>query len=69
VGIGEGTAVRLHPERGQVSPTTFASRSVRVEHATDRLVFDPPLAPKSEARICEQLRYGGVVCKSLGHLL
>jgi transposase len=45
-----GRAVRLHHERDQVSPESFARRRVRIETATDRLVFGPPLTPKSEAR-------------------
>ena len=49
-----GRAVRLHHERDQVSPATFARRRVLIEHATDRLVFGPPLTPKSEARRLQQ---------------
>jgi transposase len=45
-----GRAVRLHHERGQVSAATFARRRLLIDNATDRLVFGPPLAPKSEAR-------------------
>jgi transposase len=45
-----GRAIRLHHERAQVSPATFARRRVLIERATDRLVFGPPLAAKSEAR-------------------
>jgi transposase len=45
-----GRAIRLHHERDQVRPATFARRRVLIEHATDRLVFGPPLAPKSESR-------------------
>jgi transposase len=45
-----GRAVRLHHERSQVSPATFARRRVLIEKATDRLVFGPPLALQSEAR-------------------
>jgi transposase len=44
-----GRALRLHHERDRVSPATFAHRRVRIERATDRLVFGPPLA-ESEAR-------------------
>jgi transposase len=44
-----GRAIRLHHERADVSPATFARRRVLIEKATDRLVFGPPLA-KSEAR-------------------
>jgi transposase len=45
-----GRAIRLHHERDQVTPETFARRRVLIDKATDRLVFGPPLAPKSEAR-------------------
>ena len=45
-----GRAIRLHHEREQLSPTTFARRRVLIEHASDRLVFGPPLASTSEAR-------------------
>jgi transposase len=45
-----GRAIRLHHERERVSPATFARRRVLIEHATDRLVFGPPPAAKSEAR-------------------
>lgn len=45
-----GRAVRLHHDRDQVSPETFTRRRTRIEMATDRLVFGPPLAPKTEAR-------------------
>jgi transposase len=45
-----GRALRLHHERDRVSPATFARRRVLIEKATDRLVFGPPLLPKSEAR-------------------
>jgi transposase len=44
-----GRALRLHHERAQVSPATFARRRVLIEQATDRLVCGPPLA-QSEAR-------------------
>jgi transposase len=49
-----GRAIRLHHERDRVSPASFARRRVRIEQATDRLVFGPPLAPKSEARRLQQ---------------
>ena len=38
-----GRALRLHRERGQVTPETFAHRRVRIERAADRLIFGPPL--------------------------
>lgn len=44
-----GRAIRLHHEREQVTPETFARRRTRIEHATDRLVFDRYVAPKTEA--------------------
>jgi transposase len=44
-----GRAIRLHHERGQVTPETFARRRLLIEHATDRLVFDRYVAPKTEA--------------------
>ena len=45
-----GRALRLHHERDRVGPATFARRRVLIAKATDRLVFGPPLLPKSEAR-------------------
>src|SRR5215216_4693856 len=45
-----GRALRLHHERAQVSPATFARRRVLIGRATDRLVFGPPLPPETEAR-------------------
>jgi transposase len=45
-----GRAIRLHHERDRVGPAAFARRRVLIEHATDRLVFGPPLVPTSEAR-------------------
>lgn len=44
-----GRAIRLHHERGQVTPQTFARRRLLIENATDRLVFDRYVAPKTEA--------------------
>jgi transposase len=44
-----GRAIRLHHEREQVSPETFARRLLLIERATDRLVFDRYLAPRTEA--------------------
>src|SRR5215213_1993960 len=49
-----GRAVRLHHERAQVGPATFARRRALIEHATDRLVFGPPLAPATNARRLQQ---------------
>ena len=49
-----GRAIRLHHERDQVSPRTFARRRTLIERATDRLVFGPPLTPRSEARRLQQ---------------
>lgn len=45
-----GRAIRLHREQGLVRPETFARRRVRIEKATDRLVFGPPLPLHSQAR-------------------
>jgi len=44
-----GRAIRLHHERAQVTPETFARRRLLIENATDRLVFDRYVAPKTEA--------------------
>jgi transposase len=44
-----GRAIRLHRERDRVPPETFARRRLLVENATDRLVFDRYVAPKTEA--------------------
>jgi transposase len=44
-----GRAIRLHHERTQVSAETFARRRLLIENATDRLVFDRYVAPKTEA--------------------
>jgi transposase len=44
-----GRAIRLHHERGQVTAETFARRRLLIENATDRLVFDRYVAPKTEA--------------------
>jgi transposase len=44
-----GRAIRLHREREQVTTATFARRRTLIENATDRLVFDCYVAPKTEA--------------------
>lgn len=44
-----GRAIRLHHERQRVTPETFARRLLLIENATDRLVFDRYVAPKTEA--------------------
>ena len=44
-----GRAIRPHRERDQVTPETFARRLLLIENATDRLVFDRYVAPKTEA--------------------
>jgi hypothetical protein len=44
-----GRAIRLHRERAQVTPETFAHRRLLIENATDRLVFDRYVAPKTAA--------------------
>jgi transposase len=36
-------ALRLHRERSQVTPSTFANRRVRIERAADRLIFGFPI--------------------------
>jgi transposase len=49
-----GRAIRLHHERTQVSAETFARRRLLIENATDRLVFDRYVAPKTEAARLQQ---------------
>jgi len=49
-----GRAIRLHHERDQVTPETFARRRLLIENATDRLVFDRYVAPKTEAARLQQ---------------
>jgi transposase len=49
-----GRAIRLHHERAQVTPATFARRRLLIENATDRLVFDRHVAPKTEAARLQQ---------------
>lgn len=49
-----GRAIRLHRERGQATPKTFARRRLLIENATDRLVFDRYVAPKTEAARLQQ---------------
>jgi transposase len=49
-----GRAIRLHHERGQVAPETFARRRLLIENATDRLVFDRYVAPRTEAARLQQ---------------
>jgi transposase len=49
-----GRAIRLHHERAQVTPETFARRRTLSENATDRLVFDRYVAPKTEAARLQQ---------------
>jgi transposase len=44
-----GRAIRLHHERQQVASATFARRRTLIENATDRLLFDRHVAPKTEA--------------------
>ncbi len=39
-----GRALRLHRERDQITPATFANRRVRIERAADRLISGPPIA-------------------------
>ena len=49
-----GRAIRLHHEREQITPETFARRRLLIENATDRLVFDRYVAPKTEAARLQQ---------------
>jgi transposase len=49
-----GRAIRLHHERAAVTPETFARRRLLIENATDRLVFDRYVAPKTEAARLQQ---------------
>src|SRR5215208_7137421 len=49
-----GRAIRLHHERDQGTPETFARRRLLIENATDRLVFDRYVAPKTEAARLQQ---------------
>src|SRR6185295_590097 len=49
-----GRAIRLHHERGQIPPASFMRRRLRIEKATDRLVFDRYVAPKTEAARLQQ---------------
>jgi transposase len=49
-----GRAIRLYHERDQVSAETFARRRLLIENATDRLVFDRYVAPKTEAARLQQ---------------
>jgi transposase len=49
-----GRAIRLHHERAQVTPETFARRRLLVENATDRLVFDRYVASKTAAARLQQ---------------
>src|SRR6185369_10738353 len=44
-----GRAIRLHHERGQITPESFVRRRTLIEKATERLVFDRYLTPKTEA--------------------
>jgi hypothetical protein len=54
VRVGRNCAFRLHHEREQVTPATFARRRLLIENATDRLVFDRYVAPKTEAARLQQ---------------
>ena len=49
-----GRAIRLHHERARVTPETFARRRLLIENATDRLVFDRYVTPKTEAARLQQ---------------
>src|SRR3954470_2949205 len=49
-----GRAIRLHHERDRVTRETFARRRLLIDNATDRLVFDRYVAPKTEAARLQQ---------------
>ncbi len=49
-----GRAIRLHHERAQVTPASFARRRTLIEKATDRLVFERYVRPKTEAARLQQ---------------
>jgi transposase len=49
-----GRAIRLHHEWEQITPATFARRRTLIENATDRLVFERYLTPKTEAARLQQ---------------
>jgi transposase len=49
-----GRAIRLHHQRQQVTPATFARRRLLIENATDRLVFDRYVVPWTEAARLQQ---------------
>jgi hypothetical protein len=49
-----GRAIRLHHEREQIMAESLARRRLLIENATDRLVFDRYVAPKTEAARLQQ---------------
>jgi transposase len=49
-----GRAIRLHHDREQITPTSFARRRALIEKATDRLVFERYVRPKTEAARLQQ---------------
>jgi transposase len=49
-----GRAIRLHHEREQIPPASFARRRTLIEKATDRLVFERYVRPKTEAARLQQ---------------
>ena len=49
-----GRAIRLHHDREQITPTSFARRRALIEKATDRLVFERYVTPKTEAARLQQ---------------
>ncbi|MCC6176188.1 MAG: transposase [Chloroflexi bacterium] len=49
-----GRAIKLHHERAQITPESFARRRLLIENATDRLVFDRYVAPTTEAARLQQ---------------
>jgi transposase len=48
--------LRLHRERGQVSPATFVNRRVRIERAADRLIFGFPIGVGEAWRLQKRYR-------------
>ncbi len=51
-----GRAVRLHRERAQATPETFARRRARIERAADRLIFGPPVVIGAAWRLQKRYR-------------
>ena len=49
-------ALRLHRERGQVTPATFVNRRVRIERAAERLIFGFPIGVGEAWRLQKRYR-------------